>query len=351
MIDCILHIGAGKAGSSSIQKFFTENREQLLKNKLLYPLDYLPNGKTGGDNHKSLAFISKVNNWKKPYLNRYGIKNLNDFNRFSDKVIAHYKNEVLKNNFNEIVFSGEQFWSELITIDDVQKLKENLYEIGINVYKLVFYAREQVNWSNSFLHQKLREGSLRSVAFDLDLNYLYQRLNYFETMNLWSTVFTKSKIIVNKFERQSFFSGDLIKDFIHQAGIKEYIDEFFIDSYNLKTNLSNTSTYSVDQCQAVAFFNKKIEKTGLYKSGTLYGKNFSQLLIKNKSSDKGFLIPKDQVQSIELMFNYSNKLFFDIYLPNDKSGFIIPDSSVFPDMNIPDFNEKQFYEYLIKAMG
>jgi hypothetical protein len=350
-MNCILHIGAGKAGSSSIQKFLTDNRDELLKNKLLYPLDYLPNGKVGGDNHKSLAFISKVNNWNKPYLKRYGVKNLNDFNRFSDQVIEHYKHEVLNNNVNEIIFSGEQFWSELITEEDVFKLKENFYKIGINVSKIVFYVREQVNWSNSFLHQKLREGSLRSVEFDMDFDYLHSRLNYFDTMNLWSQVFAESKVIVSKFEKGSFYNSDLIKDFIHKVNVEDYIDDSMIEDYNSKSNLSNTSTYSVEQCQAVAFFNKKLETTRLYKPGTLYGKNFSELIKSNRLDDKGFLIPKDKVHAIESLFNYSNKLLFDLYLPDEKSGFITPSNKLYLENNILDFNEKQFYEYLLKIMN
>lgn len=349
MTNCILHIGAGKAGSSSIQRFLTNNRDTLLDNKILYPLDYLPNGKKGGDNQKSLAFISKVNNWNKPYLKRYNVNHLNDYEVFSKKVIEHFRNEVSNNEFDNLIISGEQFWSELTTYDDINKLKSNLLEIGLNVSNIIFYAREQVNWFNRFLHQKLREGSLRSVNFDLDLDFLYGRLNYFKTINTWKEVFNDVKFTVGKFEKESFKNSDLLYDFFHKSEIEFNEYNKLIDKYNSVHSTINRSTFSIEQCQAIAFFNKKIEKTGNYKPGILFGKNFSQSFKPGALNDKGFLIPKDNVSDIESLFNFSNKLFFDVYLPSESPEFKKINLELFPEEKVPDFNERKFYEFLIKS--
>ncbi|AXR07847.1 hypothetical protein [Salinimonas sediminis] len=351
MINATLHIGAGKAGSSTIQNFLTANRDAFQKIGVIYPQDKLPNGQLGGDNHKTLAFISKNNPLSRPYLARYRVTNLNQFGEFRKSVKTAYKAQIDRcDNKGRLILSAEQFWSELVTFEEVNNLKLVLFDLGINVDKIIFYIREQASWVNSFLHQKIREGSLKDFSLPFSYNFLFDRLNYLHTASLWQQVFFESKVDLRLFQKCSFVNNDLLTDFFFTAGLHNEFDS--VNNFKqAKLREVNSSGYDLEICKATVFWNKIKDKSEYLKAKPLMGKMFSEYLvtqIRNSTSAKSVkLITKDDVSDIRAMFSTSNNLLLASF--TDSAGsFTYDNLDDYPNERPVEFNQVQYFEYLYK---
>lgn len=216
----ILHIGMGKAGSSSIQNFFTVNREILRSKKILYPFDIVGGNRLGGDNHKCLAAISFGYNKNNVVFKQQKVFSLNDFSNFQKKVCEAYKQQLAcSSDADYLVLSAEHFWSMLNTKEKVSSLKSELENLDIYVEKIIFYIREQVSWVKSITLQKIVEGSNKKLECPFDMNFLLTRLNYAETARLWSEIFDEAEFLPRIFNKTDMINGDLIDDFFEVSTI------------------------------------------------------------------------------------------------------------------------------------
>jgi hypothetical protein len=260
--EVILHIGIGKAGSSSIQKFCDTNRTYLTDLGILYPYDQVSNG-LGGDNNKALAlsFSSRNNLFTSLPKNMVGhAKNIDDWR---DQLLKAY-NFQFKHSQLRILLSAEQFWSEMICENKLREFKLYLENQGIHATRIVVYFRNQLDWIESYMAQKCRE-----LTYNLDLydiNFIKSRLDYKKTCELWSATFPNALLIIRPFDKSKWTGNDLISDFFNY-GLS--IDSSAIASR--QDGLKAANTTSVDAlCMYLAMELIKIIRT--YNQNLPFGK-------------------------------------------------------------------------------
>ena len=122
---CILHLGAEKTGTSSIQKYLGVHREALLGEGLWYPESF-----TNPSGHVHLKLSGAAVDGSLDPSNPQGVAFRAELDR------------ALKRGAKTVVFSSEFFHSELRDKGAVERLKAFL-SAYFDRFKLVYYARRQ----------------------------------------------------------------------------------------------------------------------------------------------------------------------------------------------------------------
>ncbi|EAI4813061.1 hypothetical protein BGG33_07840, partial [Campylobacter lari] len=66
-----------------------------------------------------------------------------------------------------------------------------------------------------------------SSGYKKNLFHFHHICNHKQTLQWWGEIFGKENLIVRLFDKNEFYQGDLLKDFIHSIGL-EWDDEFII---------------------------------------------------------------------------------------------------------------------------
>tara|TARA_B100000745_G_C20155002_1_gene395951 strand:- start:18400 stop:19422 length:1023 start_codon:yes stop_codon:yes gene_type:complete len=296
----------GKAGSSTIQAFCNENREHLFEQNVCYPKDILNGDRLGGDNHKCLAMYCVDYRPNHIVFKQQRVQSPNQKEVFNKKVIELYRAQLSSLPENcHVVLSAEHFWSEVTQQSQVMALA-NLFELlDLHVERIVIYLREQSEWVESFVHQKLTEGTATSFTLPYTLSNLEARLNYFNTLELWSSVFSHSAIEARLFKREAFPEGELLLDFFNAAGLPIDCKNLNLDSEQYTTN---ESSLSVPGYQLLAAINE-LQKKGSDKSQFILKnrKAIIQSLKKNYFGTKSKLLTRQEMATIRELFKGSNQ--------------------------------------------
>ena len=212
----VLHIGIGKAGTSSIQAFLDNNRSLLKSIGVFYPKD-LHRGRLGGDNQKGLAMICSKFRKEHIFFRQQSISSPITLDAYKKKVISAYRLQLQQNRDARIaVVSAEHFWSELTNIDDISRLRDLLEEIGLHVIHIVMHVRNQYEWLESFIHQKHRESSKVDSFQKLGSAWIRSRLDYAATHHCWTSIFRDSQFSIRAVSSERLFlkDGSLLLDFL-----------------------------------------------------------------------------------------------------------------------------------------
>lgn len=354
-IKTILHIGIAKAGTSTIQHFFRERREELLKYNILYPLDVIKGNQLGGDNHKCLAMVCTKYNKQNIVFKQQRVSSEKEKRELSQRLIKLYT-EQFKNMSNDItcILSAEHFWSELRTEESIICLKHNLEKLNIKIEKIIIYLREQVQWLKSYIQQKLIEGSATSLEIPFKNDQIIKsRLDYFETIQLWNDIFPEVTIVPRIFDSKMFEGGTLMSDFLNVCGKNDVIQHYGNTDFK---SASNVSSLTLEGYLLLALFNK-YEKSSQNSSFNKYGTYTSQrkaimeYLRTNFSGKPDYFFTEDIVSHIRELFKDSNaklrKKYFNSYnvLFDDNYLEKLPKSPILNEL--PD---SKLVEYLYNSV-
>ena len=202
----LIHIGFGKTGTSSLQRFFVLNREKLQSLGFYYPIagredlnahHYMatavrPGGGTGFDTDVS---------WE-AYLQR-----------LADELEKRHEPTVL---ISSEIFSGRVIFGKL------HKLLALFSEVQV-----VSYLRRQDILAVSSYNQWVKTEHLTKKFSDLKmLPFYYERI-----LDMWQTTFSASGSInvniVRPYERGQLYKGDVLDDFMHNILGAELDDTYF----------------------------------------------------------------------------------------------------------------------------
>ncbi|AJC85827.1 hypothetical protein CAQ16704_0318 [Campylobacter sp. RM16704] len=192
-----IHIGNWKTGSTTIQNFLTLNYNNLINLGFLYP-------KTLGMkiNHPLLLKISR-----EPKISKLYILNL--------------KKEIKKSGCKNIIFSHEDLVLLVKNINYLYELKNFLIYSGFNKIYIILYIRDTYGFLNSLCSQEVRACHLHTARNTLAKNFGMKNLFDYKTItNSYSQVFGKENLIIKLFDKNEFYQGDLLKDFLNVFNIK-----------------------------------------------------------------------------------------------------------------------------------
>jgi N-acetylglutamate synthase-like GNAT family acetyltransferase len=209
----VLHIGTHKTGTSSIQNFFTTNKEKLLSQGVYYAL-----GKSSIRNVNYVA--SQISYGKHDEVKKF---------------FKYIYDDADKKNIKKIFISAESFYAMTGFFHILQHkkvydywdsessfvsfLKDCLGEVDVEI---LIYLRRQDIFLESIYNQFVKQEQGFKYSIDNFYKICPEILDYDRHINLWKGIFPESKIIVKDFEQEKF---DLInKLLVNELNIESQSD-------------------------------------------------------------------------------------------------------------------------------
>lgn len=214
-----LHIGFGKTGTTALQHFFGDNRNDLKNFGILYPKE----GCIASAHHLFSPF-------KPHFLDRWEFKNVVD-----------WAPNFTRGSHKRILIS-----SELITQTDPKNVDEFCKVLKKYYYvKVIAYIRRQDEMLMSGYNQGIKAGYIRT-NYENYINNRINSLDYEEWLIPWEKNLGKDNIFLRVFERSSLYKGDVIKDFLVNILFINEGDAIFekVPSYPTKIDIKDKSNFS-----------------------------------------------------------------------------------------------------------
>jgi len=327
-----LHIGMGKAGSSTIQGVLKSARDELLKQGFLYPQDLLPDGSRGGDNHKCLA-VSCMRGSSNVVFRQHRILTQEQRRSFNRRVVALYREQVADApNAKRCIISAEHFWSTLREDRELEWLIGKMETIGLKVDRLVFYIRRQSDWLESIQHQRIRERRelLPRTAKALMKEPMISSLNYDRVIEMWTRAFPDARFELRVFDRAEFPDGDLMVDFAQSAGIDVNLPSA------IDRNVSGLSNAGVN---AMIYLNKKRSDGSQHLVGI--SQHELEAFVARHMPGHCAILPFEECKAVDAAFAEVNERVRARYLPERNMLFPPlqekPDREAFYQITAPGF--------------
>lgn len=210
-----IHIGIGKTGTSTIQKFLNTNAKALRKQRAYYPSSP---GQVSGRHLRLGAYSLRDDLYTDP--RKLLALDLDELPTFRSEFSAALEAELnaMPPGIEAVIFSDEGLCSltETAELERLQSLLAPFFD-SVNI---IIYLRRQDLHSVSQHSQHLKAGRLGRKR--LRPSHFYDYASY---LDLWAGVFGPERIIPRVFERPRFPSGDVLHDFLEVCGLK-YTEEF-----------------------------------------------------------------------------------------------------------------------------
>ncbi len=226
----ILHIGNYKTGTSALQNFLFNNRQQLLKYHIYY-------GNTWKivNNHTGLAFAIL-----KEALEKYGLlhfcSDLKDLEEEPDTIATKIRFIAEVRGATTIIISHEGFFADLLQVSAGLSSNLKFQDIdNVNIYictrlkqlfpeaQIVCYLRRQDLYIES-MYMEYCKVPWRTWEFPIAFCTFYKKqklcLDYFNQISRWKKYFG-NKLSVKIYEKENLLNKDIIFDFLcYYVGIK-----------------------------------------------------------------------------------------------------------------------------------
>ncbi|OOX89558.1 hypothetical protein BOQ00_03335 [Campylobacter coli] len=321
-----IHIGTEKTGTTSIQTFLSNNRDLLKKQEIIYPSSLGNNG-----SQWDFTFLAYDNIRSDEYCIGRKIYTKHDFKNHKKKVFFDLKKELKKAKCQELLISSEHLSSRLQDLKEIKRCKKNLNILGFKEIKILVYLREQNSEVASAFSTAIKSGGgLNNIQINPGK---YNRGKYDLLLFKWQEVFDKENIITRLFDKNEFYQGDLLKDFIHNIGL-QWDDEFIIPP-------KENETLDLIGIELLKRINKHLPWQVENKINHLRG-NVTSFVVKYFQNSKDphlkFQPPKEVTQSYMDYFEESNEWVRKEFFPHKER--------LFPKKDLTNYKEN----YELKEM-
>lgn len=230
-MNCILHIGTEKTGTTTLQHFLYANRKALTE-KGFGVLTSI--GK--GNNRRLVSYGMSETRLNDDYFTALGIATGEQKKEHDDEIETLFENELLelqKKDCHTILISSEHFHSRCENEEEIQKIKDILIKY-FNEIKVVCYLRPQVDMATSLYTTVLRSGSIASFEEFIENHCRVENAyyNYDLLLEKWSNIFGKHSIFPRIFELDKLKNKDLVSDFLNFANLNDTDSLHYFDNAN-----------------------------------------------------------------------------------------------------------------------
>lgn len=187
-----LHIGLGKTGTKTIQRFLKWNRRELRALGYLYP-----DPGAGGNAHYNLAY-----QLLQPKKLRPGRKTWEDIARLT-----------AENPQKTLLLSAETFGA--FKAREIAAVRRFLPDAD---FRMVVYLREQAGLLESWHSQRIKNGAAREDIGTFGAAVM-ESMTFTRMLEPWRDSLGRDKLSVRVFDRSRFVNGDLIDDFLSSVGL------------------------------------------------------------------------------------------------------------------------------------
>ncbi len=189
-----LHIGMGKAGSTTIQTFLLDNRDILAERGFFLPAT------PGLPHHFRIAAYATVGGNGYRLLHRVEVFNETQADEFGDKFFRDFNKEIANTALPNVILSSEFCFS--LQKNEIQKIASLLEPFAGNV-KIIVYVRRQDDWWVSRYCQMIKMGKTTKRYEPPNAKDAMRVLNYYQIISRWKDVFGANNIIVRPFKRNN----------------------------------------------------------------------------------------------------------------------------------------------------
>ena len=312
-----LHIGTEKTGTTSIQKFLSNNKK--LFNKKILPIEtFRLNENTM--NSRILPYLFENNEDKS--INKELLKD-NDKNGSLSLYIEKIKHEIRNNNseLNEYLISSEHLSSRLLDLNQINTLKIFLNKVFDKI-KIIIYVREQSSMAQSAYFTSVFNG-YNEPFNDYILNHVNLANKYFNfdlMIKMWEEIFGKENIILKIYDDKYY--NDLIEDFFMNFNIKLTIPK------NLKKENQSLNYFQTELLKNIIKQKNINEKfLNLKVNDWDFNKKILQKIKNNNILSGNFPFPMYKNKIYEL-FDGANKDLFSKYYFKYKNFFTKPKETI-----------------------
>ncbi len=207
-MEVTVHIGTGKAGSSSIQAFCRENRDRLGELGVLYP------SSPGAARHGKLGLFLKSDEERESSANWYRQKQ-SDPVRFRKSFRRRLLRELESSGLDRVLMSDEEIFG--MSDQGLRRLKRFAGTLGDRL-RLVVYLRRQDDHLVSRYQQELKVGRVERLSdwAQQDMSRLY---DYDAGLRRHERLVSPDEIVVRRFETGRFVGDSLLDDFLDATGV------------------------------------------------------------------------------------------------------------------------------------
>lgn len=207
----VLHIGAEKTGSTSIQGFLTENKSALRARGVALSYAGAPPQQTG-------LVRYALDEDKLARMRRKVIPNMRSaLDQSPEEIKQTLERGVssLPSSTRVWLLSSELLSSRLDRSSELMRLR-SLLEPYVSGFRIVFYLRRQVDAEVSHHSTRIRHDNWdASVIRPVSRNA--HKFNYEHSIDLWSRAFGADAMRLRIYEPGALIGGDVISDFLDTA--------------------------------------------------------------------------------------------------------------------------------------
>ncbi|MCR9134536.1 MAG: hypothetical protein NXI27_00965 [Alphaproteobacteria bacterium] len=330
-MNCILHIGAEKSGSTSLQHWFYANRACLAESGIC-----LSDALGSPTNRKlSLYFQRRVDGWTKTN----DLEDRDKRRAFLKPALDRLRQEVkqAENDAHTFLITSEHLHSRLDRQDLLDELGEFMFSLFESI-EVVGYVRNQAELAVSAYSTALRVNETRSLAdYIKNIGPETYTFNHHASASLWSNTFGNSSVRFRVFDNCLKMANGVVTDFAENV-----LELSELPAITSSTNQLNSR---LTPLQAAAF--RKIN--ALYPR---WPNDSVQALLNRKMKKKILKEPSDAGRKLQLSnptdfldkFKHVNELFFERfgdgdncfsserYQPSDRNGNV-DISNLEPDLD------------------
>jgi hypothetical protein len=216
ILKAIIHIGAEKTGTTSIQAFCSANRVLLAKQGIVYPACL------GSANHMALAAYALDDDKIDDVRLSRGVTSSGEIACFRKRLMGSLRNEIHgAGDVTTLLMSNEHLQSRLVDQDEVERLR-SLIDAFADDIRIVVYLRRQDRVAVSHFSTRLKAGDQTIGPIFPDPGAggaLPAYFDYDRMLRRYEAVFGPENISVQILEPSRLVGGDLLCDFRFRCGI------------------------------------------------------------------------------------------------------------------------------------
>ena len=220
MSELILHIGTPKTGTTSLQNFFFDNREALVKRGVDY-VQFTPQKRDVIARWRNGCFLSRycrALHSEQPIGNQ-----VSDYEENYQRLVNALKNNkrVLLSDENFFAFSTMACKGQIDPVKYWRGLARIIKELGVESTTLIIYLRRQDECAVAMWKEAVKNGfSNKSIEDYINRPYIKCRLDYASNLDAIKEAFKDSgKIIVRSYNQVASSSTAIYHDFCESLDI------------------------------------------------------------------------------------------------------------------------------------
>ena len=210
MVECVLHIGVEKTGSTSIQTSLSKSRPRLLACGVLYP-------EALGEKNQVKAYAYASETGVDELKSQWGLDNPTSIAQFRSRLREQLAQEITLKKPKTICVSNEHCSSRLLLNSEIERLRA-LLEAHCSSIKIVIYLRRQGDALRSAYSTYVKTGGT-AVFGPPGPEEINNKYNYDVILDRWASVFGEHNMDVRILDRETLVDGDVVTDFFTKLGV------------------------------------------------------------------------------------------------------------------------------------